>query len=958
MKKKINILLIISLICIIFSAFADSFGNIDAFNWVKTFTNSVGYGILAFVIGKFIKEEINEENKNKYIFNTFKIYIIFQLLYMLVSKKLFVADIMTNIVDPIGLNIVLMSFILYIFILPMLDKSSNPILISFMLAIIGGVSTHDFIFGIDKMLCILPYAMIGYKKGEEFLEELMSSKKKIIESILYLVPILGIMVTLIVLGKNILPFASLSSAKNLYAYDIYLVVFRIIMYIYSIFTIAFIHKFADLKLFKKIKKNLDKSFVYYALSFEIILIYLSKLNEEYIPRAKYVPICMLLTMIASYVIYKLPKIKFKGFREKKKVKEEKTKILKVEKKTLKGVMEYIFTSRIILIILVPILVLKSFFFCVSTYKIDFKSMDYILMSISVVSILVSPLIFIKKSKNRLLAIILLDLLISMMLFADNIYFGYSSNIMSLSQITNAKYGKEITAALPNIIKPIHFLYFVDLVVLLPIFMKTKNKGQVVFSKVTTVAIFFTVVAVNANLAISRITNASTILYDKNIHVIVGTIFGYHINDVVQTFNQKAKIVYDKPEEVKADLEKINSNKNQVINKKDVEGIAKGKNVIIVQLESVQNFIINRKINGQEISPNLNKFVNENINISNMHQQSYSSTADSEFAFTTGLFPLENGQSFEKYYASKYPDIYSILKAEGYHTAYVHGNRGNFWNREAVYKAFKVDDTKYIESLDSSPENLVFGWISDESLYSQMVPNIMQNKEPYIQTIVAASSHNPFTLEGLSEEERKEKANLNLGKYENTYFGNYIEACKYADYSFGVLIEKLKEQGIYEDTVLFVFGDHNGLKKDDEDLLTYMEEETGKKLTKPEIDMLYTNVMAGMKVPGVESCEISYPTSKIDVKSTILDLLGVEDILSLGKTVFADREYASLNNGIIYTSKYVYNSKWYDIKTGKELDLESIPKEEQDELNSYIDKVKIKINISNAIGIKDMLAEIK
>ena len=77
-------------------------------------------------------------------------------------------------------------------------------------------------------------------------------------------------------------------------------------------------------------------------------------------------------------------------------------------------------------------------------------------------------------------------------------------------------------------------------------------------------------------------------------------------------------------------------------KYQLEGILKDKNVIILQLESVQEFVINKEINDKQITPNLNKFLAENIEIKNMNMQSYSTTADSEHSTITSIYPMENG----------------------------------------------------------------------------------------------------------------------------------------------------------------------------------------------------------------------------------------------------------------------------------------------------------------------------
>ena len=77
-------------------------------------------------------------------------------------------------------------------------------------------------------------------------------------------------------------------------------------------------------------------------------------------------------------------------------------------------------------------------------------------------------------------------------------------------------------------------------------------------------------------------------------------------------------------------------------------------------------MINKEINGKEITPNLNKFINENIEISNMFMQSYSSTADSEFSATTSLYPMENGMSYSRYYTNAYDDIFTMFDGSKFH----------------------------------------------------------------------------------------------------------------------------------------------------------------------------------------------------------------------------------------------------------------------------------------------------
>ena len=124
--------------------------------------------------------------------------------------------------------------------------------------------------------------------------------------------------------------------------------------------------------------------------------------------------------------------------------------------------------------------------------------------------------------------------------------------------------------------------------------------------------------------------------------------GYHIYDIENMITMKQQTRYKEKEEMLADYEELKEEYNEEYGLEKspaLKGILEGKNVIILQLESVQEYVINKELNGQEITPNLNKFINENIEFSNMNMQSYSTTADSEFSTISSLYPMENGMSF-------------------------------------------------------------------------------------------------------------------------------------------------------------------------------------------------------------------------------------------------------------------------------------------------------------------------
>lgn len=192
----------------------------------------------------------------------------------------------------------------------------------------------------------------------------------------------------------------------------------------------------------------------------------------------------------------------------------------------------------------------------------------------------------------------------------------------------------------------------------------------------------------------------------------------------------------------------------------------------------------------------------------------------------------------------------------------------------------------------------------------------------------------------------------FGKYKGTYFGNYLESANYADYAFGVLVNNLKKEGLYDDTVILVYGDHNGLTMYDEEMIDFLKT-TNPNLNDIQIKLNYTRVACGVKVPGLKNIKIEKPVSKLDVKPTLAYLSGLEDGFSLGTNMFESKEFVALNNERIISSNYYYDGNWYEIRTGEMVELEEdIHIEEL--LNRYYEEMKTELDISNSVSIHNLL----
>ena len=635
-----------------------------------------------------------------------------------------------------------------------------------------------------------------------------------------------------------------------------------------------------------------------------------------------------------------------------------------DKKTkTKSIINKFFNSIGFIILLGILLFLKTMFFYSNTIAISEPLEIETIIGTLFFLIIIVCAICILPNRARIITGIIVSMLISIILFGDNIYYTYSNSVLSVAQITNLQYGEEIMASLPMVLEFKQILYFLDIVIILillaskilKIDKKSKKTKKQLIAKIITGSVGIIVFCI---LSISYVEKGKTKSYNKDMQIREATIYGYHIYDIENAINIKQSAKYRNYEGMVEDYNKLKGyyeqeydNINVQIQDEGVnlEGILANKNVIVLQLESIQEFVINKEINGVQITPNLNKFLNDNIEFTNMNMQSYSTTADSEHSTINSIYPMENGMSFSKYYTNDYDDLFKIFHNAGYNTSYMHGNYPYFLNRGNLYGRLQVDELSLKEQFDDLSEN-INGDLSDELLYRQAVQKLKTYEEPFISFIVSASSHTPYILEGLQD---RSKVSIDVGKYKDTYFGNYLEAVNYADYAFGIFIDELQKEGLYEDTAILAFGDHNGLNMYNEELVDFLSM-LDEDLTDVDLKLNYTKVACGFKIPGIEGIKIDKPVSKLDIKPTLAYLCNIEDGFSLGTNMFGSKDFVCLNNERIIAENYYYDEQWYDNATGNQIDIENLNEIEKQRLNEYYNDMKTELDISLSISVNNLL----
>lgn len=452
------------------------------------------------------------------------------------------------------------------------------------------------------------------------------------------------------------------------------------------------------------------------------------------------------------------------------------------------------------------------------------------------------------------------------------------------------------------------------------------------------------------------------------------IYFYQLNDVFVSIKPQISPLFGYDKNAKMFREYYDAKDNSV-KKNEYTNIFKGKNVIVIHAESIQQFTMNLSFNGKELTPNLNKLASEGLYFSNYYaQESVGTSSDSEFTFNTSLMPASSGTVFISYYDREFVSIPKLLKKEGYYTFSMHGNNGTFWNRNVMHKNLGYDDFYYYNKDFEIDETIGLG-LSDKSFFRQVVPKIKEindNNQNFYGTLIMLTNHTPFTdIENYSDYEvdyKYEKVNDETGEteivsapfMEGTKLGSYFKSVHYADEAIGQLINDLDNEGLLENTVIVLYGDHDAkLKKSEYERFYNYEPYTDTVLSKDDENYKAVDEFdyeLNRKVPfiiwskeGLEHKEITEIMGMYDALPTLGNMFGFSSPYALGHDIFSVKD----NVVVFPDSNWVTDKMYYNNQKGKGKLLDS------DEVSiDYIEKynkiAEDDISISNSIIVYDLI----
>jgi lipoteichoic acid synthase len=548
-----------------------------------------------------------------------------------------------------------------------------------------------------------------------------------------------------------------------------------------------------------------------------------------------------------------------------------------------------------LLLIIKIVLLRIFLFKEINVKGLWFDLAFILVLASIIELLVP-----KKLTNSFYWSI--NFILSIIFFIAAVYFEYFGSVVIYTSIFQLKQAGEVSASIKALIKPQDFLFFTDFLVAFIYYLSTKITKlkkpilQPLFVQKKTwlvlgvVCVCFTLLAYKLD---KKFTN-ELIRADQ-----LG-LLNYELNTFLLR-NKNSFTDLDEATLAIADAQSETESTDKLF------GTQKGKNVIFVQLEAFQNFPVNLSLNGTVLTPTLNNLAKDGYYFPHIFQQiGQGNTSDAEFMSNTSLYPTGKIAMSTGYGDRDIPSLPKLLKDQGYEADTFHVNDVTFWDRNKLYPALGF--SHYYDKPFYTNDNFNAIGASDEELYRvglEKLTALQKQNKPFYAQFVTLSSHHPFKIP-------VEKQNKALrDSLTRSQLGDYLLAINYTDYALGVFIDGLKKAGLWENTVLVVYGDHFGLQPKD-NTAEAIYKAIGIKYH-PDISRF--NIPLFIHVPNLQKGEvISEVGGQLDIMPTVANLLGIslknqnfihfgQDLMNNTKNTFGMRYYmptgSFFNNDIMF-----------------------------------------------------------
>ena len=582
----------------------------------------------------------------------------------------------------------------------------------------------------------------------------------------------------------------------------------------------------------------------------------------------------------------------------------------------------------------------------------------IINPIATTLLLLSVGLYVRRKKPAYITMMVIYFIMTALLFSNAVYYREFTDFITINTMLGAgKVASGLGESAIKLFRPYDILYWIDFI-LLVFALATKRIKMDETPVRARMAFAFTTLSVmifsgNLFLAESDRPELLTRTFSRDYLVKYLGINAFTAYDGVQTYKTtqvraqaSATDMDEVAEYVKGHYAKPND---------QYFGLAKGRNVIYIHLESTQQFLIDYKLKDEngvehEVMPFINSLYHSNstFSFSNFfHQVKAGKTSDSETLFENSLFGLNQGALFTQLGGKNtFEAAPNILKqTQGYTSAVFHGNSGTFWNRNETYKHLGYDyffDASYYNVTEDN--SFQYG-LNDKPFFQQSVKYLEHLQQPFYTKFIAVSNHYPYSQ--LSGDE----TGFPLAQTKDETINSYFSTANYMDTAVHEFFDYLKQSGLYDNSIIILYGDHYGISNARNKELAQLlgkDRDTWSNFDNAQVQ----RVPYMIHIPGMTQGKIidTYG-GQVDALPTLLHLLGVDtqNYIQLGQDLFSPdhKQLVAFRDGDFVTPNYTYyGGVLYDNKTGEEIT------EPSEELKKQIDADKDAV--SNQLATSDKI----
>lgn len=464
---------------------------------------------------------------------------------------------------------------------------------------------------------------------------------------------------------------------------------------------------------------------------------------------------------------------------------------------------------------IPLYIIASLLFGLKTYivyrfmfniELDNRMQELILFINPFVSafLIFAVSVWFNKPSRQMKYLRYTAFIFSFIVFANLVFYRQFTDFITLPQLFMGSNMTDLGSSILTLIKPYDILLFTDAAIIWYLSKKKESTLSVQYlkrGKAFALSMSLLLLAGNFFLAEMERPQLFTRAFDREYLVKNIGLFNYHVYDLVIHSKTESQRVFADGNEIPEIKDYIEENV-KVTEKSDMFGVAEGKNVIFINAESVQGFVVGKEVNGQEITPFLNKLVEDEDTyyFDNFFEQTgQGKTSDSEFLVENSLYPLSRGAVFFTHGGNEYHALPEILKEEDYFSAVLHANNKSFWNRDGMYRSLNLDHFYSDEAYEITDENSV-GWgLKDKPYFEQSIKYLQAMEQPFYTKFITLTNHFPFELDEEDKSIEPYDSNSNT-------LNNYFPTVRYADEAIEEFFDHLKQAGLFEDSIIIIMGE--------------------------------------------------------------------------------------------------------------------------------------------------------